>query len=228
MDALRQGPDRDHNVDIGAICTERQLSTIQKQVDDALAKGATVYAQAKVAKETLAHGNFFPATVLTDVNHEMEVMREETFGPVLGVMKVNDMEEAVALANDSHLGLTGSVWSNDTRRAVALGRRIKAGVVTVNDHLLAHGMAETPWGGFKESGIGRSHGRLGFDEMTEPQVVITEMLYFSKRNVFWQPYSEAVYKGMRGTIDLFYGRSLAKRLLGFIRFAVMSMRMFTK
>ena len=77
-----------------------------------------------------------------------------------------DMEQAIALANDSSLGLTGSVWSSNTRAAVALGRRIHAGVITINDHLLTHGMAETPWGGVKESGIGRSHGELGFDEMT--------------------------------------------------------------
>ena len=73
---------------------------------------------------------------------------------------------------------------------MALGRRIHAGVITINDHLLTHGMAETPWGGVKESGIGRSHGELGFDEMTQPQVVTTELLHFAKRNLFWHPYDE--------------------------------------
>lgn len=225
VNALRQGPDTDFNRDIGAMCTERQVKTIQHQMDDALAKGAKIYAQATI-DPAYAQGNFFPATVLTEVNHDMDIMREETFGPVLGVMKVHDMEEALALANDSHLGLTGSVWSNNTRTAVELGRRIQAGVITINDHLLTHGITETPWGGFKESGIGRSHGQLGFDEMSEPQVVVTEMLSFSKRNVFWQPYSESVYTGLRGTLELFYGRGLAKRVLGFIRFTKLSMRMF--
>jgi acyl-CoA reductase-like NAD-dependent aldehyde dehydrogenase len=226
VDRLRQGPDIDYNLDVGAMCTERQLKTVQRQLDDALAKGAVIHAQAKVSEAHAARGHFFPATVLTNVNHEMEIMREETFGPVLGVMKVDSMEEALLLANDSHLGLTGSVWSSNTRQAVELGRRINAGVITINDHLLTHGMAETPWGGFKDSGIGRSHGQLGFDEMTEPQVVITEMLHFAKRNVFWQPYSEDVYKGLRGTIDCFYAPSLARRLRGFVRFAILSLRMF--
>ena len=158
----------------------------------------------------------------------MEVMREETFGPVLGVMKVNDMDEAVELANDSKLGLTGSVWSNSNRRTVELGRRIKAGVITLNDHLLTHGMAETPWGGFKESGIGRSHGRLGFDEMTEPQVLVREWLFFTKRNVFWHPYSKEVYTGLRGTLNLFYGRGLMTRLQGLLKFTILSLRMFTR
>ncbi|MEZ5585243.1 MAG: aldehyde dehydrogenase family protein [Candidatus Competibacteraceae bacterium] len=226
METLRQAPDSDYNIDVGAICTTKQVQTVKHQVEDALAKGATLYAQAKV-DEAHAKANFFPATVLTEVNHDMEVMREETFGPVLGVMKVNDMEEAVKLANDSHLGLTGSVWSNNTRQAVELGRRIEAGVITINDHLLSHGLAQTPWGGFKESGIGRSHGQLGFDEMTEPQVVINEMLYFSKRNVFWQPYSQAVYDGLRGTLDLFYGGNQWKRrLIGLWRFTILSLRMF--
>ncbi|MEE4378944.1 MAG: aldehyde dehydrogenase family protein [Candidatus Competibacteraceae bacterium] len=226
VDGLRQAPDSDYNIDVGAICTSKQVQTIKKQVDDALAQGATLYAQAKV-DEAHAKANFFPATVLTDVNHDMEVMREETFGPILGVMKVSDMDEAVKLANDSQLGLTGSVWSNNSRRAVELGRRVEAGAITINDHLLSHGLAQTPWGGFKESGIGRSHGQLGFDEMTEPQVVINELLYFSKRNVFWQPYSQSVYEGLRGTLNLFYGGNQWKRrLVGLWQFTILSLRMF--
>lgn len=225
VDNLRQGPDKDYNVDIGAMCTTRQRETVERQVQDALAKGATVYAQTRIDP---AHkdANFYPATVLTDVTHAMDIMREETFGPVLGVMKVDDMEDAVVLANDSHLGLTGSVWSNNSRRGVELGRRIQAGVITINDHLLSHGIAETPWGGLKESGIGRTHGQLGFDEMTEPQLVMTEMLYFSKRNVWWQPYSEVVYRRLRGTTQFFYGRGLLNRLGGLILFTLLSMRMF--
>ena len=166
--------------------------------------------------------------MLTDVDHEMLVMREESFGPLLGVMKVDSMDEAVALANDSNLGLTGSVWSNSTRKAVALGRRIEAGVITINDHLMTHGIAQTPWGGFKESGIGRSHGQVGFEEMTEPQVVVTERLFFTTRNVWWHPYSEAVYKGLRGTTNLFYGKRVVKRVEGFVDFAKLSVRMFRK
>ena len=223
--ALRQGPAFDHDVDVGAMCTERQAKTVEAHYEDALAKGATVWAQAEVSTE---NGHFFPATVLSDVDHDMLVMREESFGPILGVMKVDSMEEAVELANDSDLGLTGSVWSKNTRKAVTLGRRIEAGVISINDHLMSHGVAQTPWGGLKESGIGRSHGQLGFEEMTEPQVVITEMLHFSKRNVWWHPYSEAVYEGLRGTTNLFYGHGLGKRVEGLIDFAKLSVRMFVK
>ncbi|HOW76071.1 MAG TPA: aldehyde dehydrogenase family protein [Candidatus Competibacteraceae bacterium] len=225
VEALRQGPNTHHNVDIGAMCTERQIKTIQRQVDDALAKGATLLAQVTV-DSAHTRANFYPVTVLTNVDHTMELMREETFGPVLGVMKVRDMEQAIELANDSSLGLTGSVWSRKTREAVALGRRIHAGVITINDHLLTHGMAETPWGGVKESGIGRSHGELGFDEMTQPQVVTTELLHFAKRNLFWHPYDEPLYEGLKGALNFLHGREFSIRLRGLIRFAGLIPRMF--
>jgi succinate-semialdehyde dehydrogenase/glutarate-semialdehyde dehydrogenase len=225
VEALRQGPNTDHNMDVGAMCTERQIKTIQRQVDDALAKGATILAQVRI-DPAHAHANFYPVTILTNVDHTMALMREETFGPVLGVMKVDDMEQALQLANDSNLGLTGSVWSSNTRDAVALGRRIHAGVITINDHLLTHGMAETPWGGVKESGIGRSHGELGFDEMTHPQVVATELLPFAKRNLFWHPYDAKLYDGLKGALHLFHGREFGDRLRGLLRFAMLLPRMF--
>jgi len=222
---LRQGPDVQHNVDIGAMCTARQIKTIQRQVDDALAKGAIILAQVRI-DPAHARAQFYPVTVLINVNHGMELMRQETFGPVLGVMKVRDMEEAIALANDSSLGLTGSVWSNNTAAAVALGRRIQAGVITINDHLLTHGMAETPWGGFKESGIGRSHGEPGFDEMTQPQVVTTELLPFARRNLFWHPYDERLYAGLKGALQVLHGRGFGERWRGLLRFTSLFPRMF--
>jgi len=225
VETLRQGPDTQHNVDIGAMCTERQIKTIQRQVDDALAKGATILAQVPI-DPAHTEANFYPVTILINVDHTMELMREETFGPVLGVMKVDDMEQAIELANDSSLGLTGSVWSGDTRTAVELGRRIHAGVITINDHLLTHGMAETPWGGFKQSGIGRSHGELGFDEMTQPQVVTTELLPFAKRNLFWHPYDAKLYAGLKGALRLLYGRTLGERWRGLLSFAALIPRMF--
>lgn len=223
VELLRQGPNTDHNVDIGAMCTERQIKTIQRQVDDALAKGAAILAQVKIDP---AHANFYPVTILVDVDHRMALMREETFGPVLGIMQVDSMDQAIELANDSSLGLTGSVWSNDTRAAVALGRRIHAGVITINDHLLTHGMAETPWGGVKESGIGRSHGELGFDEMTQPQVVTTELLPCAKRNLFWHPYDAQLYAGLKGALHLLHGHGFGARLRGFWQFATLLPRMF--
>ncbi|HRX72074.1 MAG: aldehyde dehydrogenase family protein [Gammaproteobacteria bacterium] len=226
VETLRQGPDVQHNVDIGAMCTERQIKTIQRQVDDAFTKGAAILAQVTI-DPAHAHAQFYPATVLVNVDHRMELMRQETFGPVLGVMQVRDMEEALELANDSSLGLTGSVWSNNTSAAVALGRRIQAGVITINDHLLTHSMAETPWGGFKESGIGRSHGEPGFDEMTQPQVVTTELLPFARRNLFWHPYDATLYAGLKGALQLLYSHEFGERWRGLLSFAKLIPRMFS-
>jgi acyl-CoA reductase-like NAD-dependent aldehyde dehydrogenase len=212
VEALRIGMDLDHKVDLGAMTTQRQMEVVRRHLDEALEKGATIFAQAQPPQNT--KGNFLPATVLTEVTHEMEVMREETFGPVLGVMKVANMDEAVALANDSQLGLTGSVWSKSHGNAKRLARRIKAGAITINDHLMSHGLAETPWGGFKESGIGRTHGKLGFDEMTEPQVIMDDIMPGLRKNMWWHPHGPQVYAGLRGIIDLLYGKSLAARFQG--------------
>ncbi len=210
VEGLRVGPDADFAVDMGAMTTQRQVETVRRHVEDALAKGARLYASS--ASPEGGPGLFLPAMVLTEVTHDMLVMREETFGPVVGVMKVANMDEAVSLANDSNLGLTASVWSRSRRRAEALARRIEAGAVTVNDHLMSHGLPETPWGGFKESSLGRTHGRIGFDEMTQPQVIIHDVLPGLRRDLWWHPHGEEVYAALRSLLDLLYGGGWVRRL----------------
>jgi succinate-semialdehyde dehydrogenase/glutarate-semialdehyde dehydrogenase len=219
---LRVGPDRDFDVDIGAITTAAQKATIEAHVADALARGATLYAQS----DAPAEGRFLPAMVLTDVTHEMRVMRQETFGPVVGVMAVGSMDEAVALANDSNLGLTASVWSRDRQAADRLARRLQAGAVTINDHTVSNGLPETPWGGFKHSGIGRTHGELGFAEMTQPQVIVHDYLPGARGNPWWHPHGRFVYSGMKGLLDLLYAPGLRRRLTGAARFTRLFARTF--
>ncbi len=223
--ALRVGPDLDFEVDMGAITTQSQLRTVQKHVEEALEKGATVFARSTCPEG--GEGLFHPAMVLTDVTHEMLVMREETFGPLVGVMKVDSMDEAIRLANDSDLGLTGSVWSNDRKEAERLGRRIQAGAITINDHLMSHGLAETPWGGFKQSGIGRTHGEIGFSEMTEPQCIVRDYMPAVRKNMWWHPHGKSVYDGIRGIIDLLYANEAGARMSGISRFAKLFPRTFT-
>ena len=216
IDTLRIGYDTDFQVDLGAMTTERQVVTVQRHIEDALNQGAEIYAQSKIP-ETLHLKNFLPATVLVNVNHNMLVMKDETFGPVVGVMKFRYVEEAVTLANDSYLGLTASVWSRNRRRAIEIGKRLKAGVITINDHLMSHGLAETPWGGFKQSGIGRTHGEIGFEEMTQPQVIVDDKFAFTRKNLWWPPYSEKLYHGLSGLLDLLYAKKISRRLRGFGR-----------
>src|SRR5439155_4255728 len=114
-------------------------------------------------------GPFFPPTVLTNVDQDMEVMREETFGPVLPIMTFKTDEEAVRLANDSVYGLTASVWTKDIARGKRLAERIDAGTVMVNEVMYTHGIAQAPWGGTKQSGSGRTHGRMGLLELVMSQ-----------------------------------------------------------
>ena len=207
VEGLRVGDGKCPVRDIGAMTTRKQMQTVQQHIDDALSKGAKIFAQSKCPQN--CEGNFMPCTVLTDVDHSMLVMKDETFGPVVGVMPVENMEQAIALANDSNLGLTCSVWSKNRKRAVQIGRRVMAGAVMINDHLMSHGLAETPWGGFKESGIGRTHGDIGFAEMTQPQVIVDDILSampFVRRNFWWQPFEKLQYDGMKGLIDLFHGK----------------------
>ena len=227
VEGLRVGYDESFNVDMGAMTTERQVAVVKHHLEDALAKGAVIHARSP-QPEGEGAGNFLPAVVLTLVTHEMLVMREETFGPVVGVMKVRDMEEAVALANDSHLGLTGSVWSKNWRKAEGLARRIQAGVVTINDHLMSHGLAETPWGGFKQSGIGRTHGAIGFAEMTQPRVIVHDVLPFARRSMWWYPHSKGLYRGLIGALELLYGKTIPKRLKGLARLLTIVPRYFTR
>lgn len=227
VEALRVGCDKHFNVDMGAMTTELQVATVKGHLEDALARGAVIHARSSQPEEGGTR-NFLPAMALINVTHEMLVMREETFGPIVGVMKVKDMEEAVALANDSHLGLTGSVWSKSWRKAELLARRIQAGVVTINDHLVSHGLAETPWGGFKHSGIGRTHGAMGFAEMTQPQVIVHDILSFARRSMWWYPHGEGLYRGLLGALELLYGKSIPHRLKGLWKLLTIVPRYFTR
>lgn len=227
VESLRIGYDRNHTTDVGAIATERQLETVKRHVDDAVAKGAVVYARSKPPKDPM-QGHFYPPTVLTEVTHDMLVMAEETFGPVLGVMKVASMDDAVILANDSDLGLTGSVWTKKWKKGAELARRIMAGAVTVNDHLMSHGLAETPWGGFKESGIGRSHGAIGFAEMTESQVVVQDVMPLVKKNLWWHPFSPRVYATIKGVAQTLYAPTWKERAKGLGKVLMGFPRMFMK
>jgi succinate-semialdehyde dehydrogenase/glutarate-semialdehyde dehydrogenase len=227
VEALRMGYDADFNVDVGLMTTERQVKTVKEHLEDALAKGAVVYARSKPSEGDVS-GNVLPAVVLTEVTKDMLVIQEETFGPILAVTKVRNMGEAIILANDSDYGLTGSVWSRNRRKALRLARRIQAGAVTINDHLMSHGLAETPWGGFKHSGIGRTHGAVGFDEMTQPQVIVNDILPFVRRNMWWYPHSKSVFRGLSGAIKFLYGRSMIERFRGLYHLAKIVPRSFSK
>lgn len=204
--SLRHGAPSDaHDVDMGALTTRKQQETIEAHLRDAVAKGAKVVAQSQRVGGT--QGYFHPATVLIDVDHTMVTMREETFGPLLPVMPFKTEEEAVALANDSNMALSASVWTQSLSRGKAFARRLDGGVVTINDHLYTHGMSDLPWGGPKESGIGRTHGPEGLLEMSRAKVINWDMTK-PKRNIWWYPQNRETYTFLQQAFRLAAPRSL--------------------
>ncbi len=197
---LRQGVDTAFDVDVGAMTTEEQLRTVERQVEAAVRAGARVLAGGE-RNRGLA-GWFYKPTVLVDVDHGMEVMSEETFGPVLPIVRVRDEDEAVRLANDSKFALTACVFTRDLERGERVARRLEAGTVMVNDCLFTYSMAETPWGGAKESGVGRTHGRIGMMELVEPVHICTNTRP-GRKNPWWYPYDEASWRFFLDSIVTF-------------------------
>ncbi|MFH1234519.1 MAG: aldehyde dehydrogenase family protein [Candidatus Diapherotrites archaeon] len=150
------------DADVGPLAAGFQRRHVQAQIDDAVKKGAKVLLGGKAIP---GKGFWFEPTVLADVNHKMKVMKEETFGPVIPIMKAKNIEEALRLANDSAYGLTAGIWTEDRAFGKKLARKLIAGTVTVNRR---GGLKEgCPWGGAKQSGIGRQSGKDSVRSYTE-------------------------------------------------------------
>ncbi len=189
---------------------------VDAHVQDALARGARLLTGG--ARLTELGSNFYEPTVLADVTHAMRIMREETFGPVLPVAAFDSDDEAVELANDSEFGLAASVWTRDEARGERLARRIKAGTVMVNDVVSCFGISEAPHGGVKSSGLGRTHGRFGLEEMVRLKYVDIDRMP-SMKKVWWYGYGPNFAKQMKGFLDLQFARRPIERLVGAMRTA---------
>ena len=178
---LKQNTGLKDDTDIGAMSSERQLQIVADHVNDAVNQGAKALTGGR--RPPQLSGLFFEPTVLIDVDHRMTVTREETFGPLLPVMTFKTDDEAVELANASGFGLTASVWTKDIARGRRLAERIEAGTVMVNEVVYTHGVAQTPWGGVKQSGFGRTHGRPGLLEMVSAQHITSIVVIISSRSL---------------------------------------------
>ncbi len=183
-------------VEVGPMTTPAQQQWVEEQLSEAVNMGATVLAG---GERTDPASNVLQPTILTDVDPQASVLREETFGPVLPIVKVKDGEEALRRANETPYGLSASVWTRDRGRGVALSHRIRAGAVSVNDALVHFGVPGLPFGGVGESGFGRTHGMEGLGEVTRSRGVVVDRLGLA-REPWWFPYSRGSERLLKGTL----------------------------
>lgn len=209
VQALKVGPGADPSNEVGPLIRPQAVATIRAQCEDAVAKGARIAAQASAP----AAGEFFPPTMLVDVDDSMRVLSEETFGPLLPVIKVRDADEAVARANASSYGLSGSVWTTDRARGLAVARRLETGTVLLNDALAVVGMADVPYGGVKSSGVGRMHGREGLEDCVKTTPIVDD-LFPTWHQPWWFGYGAAHLERVRAYQRFAHGRSIRERLGG--------------
>jgi acyl-CoA reductase-like NAD-dependent aldehyde dehydrogenase len=203
--ALRQGrtDGGPGTVEVGAMTFPPQVDTVEQHVNDAIAKGARAVVGGHRGP---GPGHWFEPTVLVDVDHSMQIMQEETFGPTLPIMKVADAEEAIRLANDTLYGLGASVITRDSERGAELARRIEAGAVNINDALINYLALELPMGGRKSSGLGSRHGAGGIRKYTVEQAVVITPRLALKRELFMFPYTAKWTRRLAKGLKLIYGR----------------------
>lgn len=200
---LRVG--KEGEFDLGPFIFDKQMEKVKDQIADAVAKGAKVLTGGKNIEALGKY--FFEPTVLADVTHDMKIMTEETFGPVLPIMRVRDEAEGIRLANDTEYGLGGNVWSKDKDRAEVLARQIDAGSVTINDASLTYGALELPFGGAKSSGLGVVNGESGLKGYCREVPIVADR-FGPKAESIWYPYDQKTFDGMKKAIKVIWGTPL--------------------
>jgi acyl-CoA reductase-like NAD-dependent aldehyde dehydrogenase len=195
---------REWTTEIGPMVSDEQAEIVTELVDDAVKSGAKRLTGGPVKVKGMK-GTFIAPTVLTGVTHEMRIMNEEIFGPVMPIVTVASEEEAIRLANDSEFGLGASVWTKDRAKGERMAREIQSGMVWVNDHSFSHGACQCAWGGVKDSGLGRSHSKFGFYECVNVKQLTWEPGW--TRDMWWQPYDRDLADAIRTSAKLMYGRN---------------------
>jgi acyl-CoA reductase-like NAD-dependent aldehyde dehydrogenase len=182
---LKQG--NDQNSDVGSMTFPAQLQIVKDQLEDALSKGARL--ETGLPPERWANGMYLPLTVVTNVNHQMKIIQEESFGPLLPVLPFDNEEEAIGLANDTVYGLNASVWTNDKEKARRVASKLISGAVVINDAIISIANHGLPFGGAKQSGIGRYHGDAGLRIFCHEKAIVEDNGR-KKSEIHWYPYSD--------------------------------------
>ncbi|MGA7625715.1 MAG: aldehyde dehydrogenase family protein [Candidatus Acidiferrales bacterium] len=206
---LRIGPPTDPDAEIGPMIRERQLEKVEQQLRDALDRGAQVLTGG--GRRPDLGPNFLEPGVVANVNHSMQLMQEETFGPIIAIQSVANAEEAIALANDSLFGLSASVWTKDARHGRAIASSLRAGSVMINDVASYYGISEAPHGGVGASGWGRTHSRLGLLEMVQVKYVDVDRLPLIAKS-WWFGYTQDLSIAADAFVQALFAPSWKKRL----------------
>jgi acyl-CoA reductase-like NAD-dependent aldehyde dehydrogenase len=211
VESLRQGADgRTYTAEVGAMTSPNQIAIVSDHVEDARSKGARILTGGRRKDQP---GDWYEPTVIADADHSMKVMREETFGPVVGVMKVGDAEEAIRLANDTTYGLGAAVFAADGGDGERIARRIEAGTVAVNDLFpVNYSVLGLPMGGWKNSGIGYRHGSVGIRKFCRAESITVPRIRPPKRELLWFPYNARKRGAVRRLYRLLNARGLRNRL----------------
>jgi acyl-CoA reductase-like NAD-dependent aldehyde dehydrogenase len=171
---------------VGAMINEEQLGFVEDMVETGREEGAEVLIGGR--RNPNLEGYFYEPTIIEASDNEMKVVQEEIFGPVLVVLRFDNEEEVINMVNNNQYGLTSSVWTQDIDFGKQIAEKLDTGTVMINEVVYSFALAETPWGGTKNSGIGRSHGKWGFYEVTRPLHINIDQ--YDDLDPWWMPYDE--------------------------------------
>ncbi|HYL65132.1 MAG TPA: aldehyde dehydrogenase family protein [Candidatus Methylomirabilis sp.] len=206
---LRVGRGSDPATDVGPLIRPQHVMRMSALVADAVARGARVLSGGKPLPELGA--NFFAPTVIAGVDSSMRLFQEETFGPILAVQAVKDVQEAVTRANDTDFRLSASVWTRDASRGQAIAARLRTGSVMVNDAISYFGITEAPHGGCGASGWGRTHGRAGLLEMVQAKYIDVDRLP-GREKPWWYRYGADTERAADAFLRFEFGGGLGAKL----------------
>jgi succinate-semialdehyde dehydrogenase/glutarate-semialdehyde dehydrogenase len=211
VNALVVGNPLEDGTDMGPMTDPEQLGVVERQVQDAVARGARALTG---GSRLQGEGLFYPPTVLVDVTDDMEAAREETFGPTLPIMRFSSIADGIRRANDSIFGLDAYVYGRDRDQTARVAQQMEAGTVMINETLFTHAAPETPWGGVKQSGVGRVHGDEGLRHLCEAYHINEETVSAPAWSPFWQPYSHRMYRALLGMARLLSHSKASQKVSG--------------
>lgn len=205
---LKQGYDwNDPDISVGPLINEEALKDMKRYIQRAIDQGADILAGGSEVKER--KGFFFEPTIIINVQQDHDVVQKEIFGPIVPVLKFNNEEEVIRLTQDSDFGLYGSVWTEDLEKGKRVAEQLHHGTIAINNHAYTYGIPQTPWGGTRNSGFGRTNGEIGFEELLEPHHVHIDKGKIGSE-LWWQPYTKEKLEAQKDVSDLLFLKKYRK------------------